>query len=172
MKKISSLLFLLGLVLVYIGTYAYYSKDIEGTVIFNTGKFAFDIKYKGSILTSIDLNDTVTDQAVAGKINPGDKGNFTFDVVATGSDVDVDYNVVFTGTNVPTNMEFYIDDTKVDLKNYTLSGILNYDASSMTKSYTVYWVWPYFGESTDDIDFVNKDIILNISANGNQRPNR
>lgn len=169
-KTIVGVSTLLCLIALYFGTYAYYKKKVNGTLIGHTGEIAFNVKYKDNTFTSVNLADTTDSEAIEGKINPGDSGEFTLVADATGSTENVAYSIVFRGENVPTNMIFFVDDQKVDLKNYVLINKIDY-GSSMTKTHTIKWKWPYFGEYDDDADFMNKNITINVEATGRQAGN-
>lgn len=169
-KTIVGVSTLLCLIALYFGTYAYYKQKVNGTLIGHTGEIAFNVKYKDNTFTSVNLADTTDSEAIEGKINPGDSGEFTLVADATGSTENVAYSIVFRGENVPTNMIFFVDDQKVDLKNYVLINKIDY-GSSMTKTHTIKWKWPYFGEYDDDADFMNKNITINVEATGRQAGN-
>ena len=169
-KKLIFSFALIGILLLSLGSYAYYLKRVNGRINASTGKFVFYVNYNGNTFNTINLVETVSGGSSDGKINPGDKGEFTLDIIATGSQMDIKYDIVFSGNNIPTNMNFYLDENKtvkVDLKDYTLSERIKY-ASTMTKSHTIYWEWVFDGSTDDDIDFAGKQITLNISIIGKQ----
>ena len=78
--KIYGLSFLLlALTFIYIGTYAYYMRVVEGKIKANTGAFTFDVLYNNATFKEVDLANTtgISNKTV---IVPGDKGSF--DLVA------------------------------------------------------------------------------------------
>lgn len=172
-KKIGVYLTVIGFCLIFIGSFAYYYKEFNGTIIGNSGAFVFDVYHNGNSFQNIDLYDTLTVKSVADErvIVPGDKGEFTLDVKATGSSTNVLYDIVFMGSNIPTNMVFYIDNKKVDMSSYTYNGFIS-AGDNMDVTHTIKWEWPYAGDANDDIDFINKKITISVNIIGKQTNDR
>ena len=84
-------------------------------------------------------------------------GKFELTATANGSSTDVEYEITFTGTNIPTNMKFYLNKQKTNKLDLTkgLKGYFNSDDTDKTKVYTIYWEWPFdSGENNqDDINY-------------------
>ena len=166
---------LFTLLLMYVGTYAYYMKVVNGTITGKTGAFTFDVLHNSEKFTSIDLYDTMENPSLTSKyIIPGDSGMFELTAIANGSSTDVEYEITFTGTNIPTNLKFYLNKqktNKLDLTN-SIKGYFNSDDTDKTKVYTIYWEWPYDSgvNNSDDINYQNKDILLDITITGKQSP--
>ena len=84
---------------------------------------------------------------------PGSRGVFNIVIDATGSDVDVEYNVEFLNeTKKPKNVIFQYDTYKVnsikELNQY-LSGTISANEEYKKRIITVDWIWPL--DSNDDI---------------------
>ena len=174
-KKIMGLcVSLLGLILVYIGTYAYYMRVVNGTITGNTGAFVFDVLHNDESFSSIDLYNTIESPSVTSSevIVPGDEGKFVLKASGVGSDVDIEYSIIFNGTNVPANMKFYLDEGKtkvLDVQTNKINGYLDISEST-SKEHTIYWEWPYdSGENNDlDYEYANKSISISVKVEGKQ----
>lgn len=173
-KKLMSLsLILLTLILVYIGTYAYYMRVVNGKITAKTGAFTFDVYHNNETFTSINLYDTAENPSLANRnIIPGDSGKFELVALATGSATDIEYEINFDATNVPTNMNFYLNEQKTNKINFEkgLKGYFNYDDENKSKTYTIYWEWPFDSDNDDDINYQGKALSLNINITGKQSP--
>ena len=102
-------------------------------------------------------SNTFTFDLVENKIAPGTQGKLDFTISNTGTDVGVNYDIVLTNTNAPTNIKFYSDSacTQV-LTNNTLTGTLAPNAAGGTV--TIYWKWDYEttnGDTADTTDGTN-----------------
>ena len=172
-KLIGLSLTLLGLVLTYVGTYAYYMKAVNGTITGKTGAFTFDVLHNNKTFKNIDLYETMENPSLTSKyIIPGDSGKFDLLVDATGSSTAVEYEIDFVGTNIPTNMKFYLDENKteeIELE-YGLIGYIKSTDETKNKLYTIYWEWPYDSGSNNykDIDFQDKEMTFDVTAIGKQ----
>ena len=164
---------ILGFTSILLGTISYYGTRINGTVIGKSKSFSFDVYHQSEQFTEIDLYNTINiHNGKERVINPGDSGDFTLTVVGTGSEVNIDYSIVFTSSNTPSNMHFYLDENKtneITIRNYTISGTINV-GSDMTNTHTIYWQWPYdSGENNiDDINYAGKPFTINVSVSGKQ----
>ena len=72
-KKLIFSFALIGILLLSLGSYAYYLKRVDGRISANTGKFVFYVNYNGNTFNTINLAETVSGGSSDGKINPGDK---------------------------------------------------------------------------------------------------
>lgn len=173
-KKLMSLsLILLTLILVYVGTYAYYMRVVNGKITAKTGAFTFDVYHNNETFTSINLYDTAENPSLANRnIIPGDSGKFELVALATESATDIEYEINFDATNVPTNMNFYLNEQKTNKINFEkgLKGYFNYDDENKSKTYTIYWEWPFDSDNDDDINYQGKALSLNVNITGKQSP--
>lgn len=168
-------LIMVGIVLLGAGTYAYYMIAIKGNIKIEAGTFVFDVLHNNTTFTNIDLYDTIENPSLTNKyIIPVDSGKFELTATANGSSTDVEYEITFTGTNIPTNMKFYLNKQKTNKLDLTkgLKGYFNSDDTDKTKVYTIYWEWPFdSGENNqDDINYQNKDILVDVKVVGKQSP--
>ena len=167
---------LFGLVLMYVGTYAYYMRVVNGTITGKTGAFTFDVLHNNETFTSIDLYDTITGtpsiESSDKVIIPGDKGSFVLTATGVGSSTDIEYTIMFNGSNVPSNMKFYLDEGKtkvLDVETNKIYGYLDKNGS-MVKEHTIYWEWPYDSGRYNDLDYeyANKNISIDVKVEGKQ----
>ena len=167
---------LFGLVLIYAGTYAYYMRVVNGTITGKTGAFTFDVLHNNETFTSIDLYDTITGtpsvESSDKVIIPGDKGSFVLTAAGVGSSSDIEYTIMFNGSNVPSNMKFYLDEGKtkvLDVETNKIYGYLDKNGS-MVKEHTIYWEWPYDSGRYNDLDYeyANKNISIDVKVEGKQ----
>ena len=171
-NKIYGLSFLLlVLTFIYIGTYAYYMRVVEGKIKANTGAFTFDVLYNNATFKEVDLASTtgVSNKSV---IVPGDKGSFDLVAKGSGSNVDIEYTITFNGSNVPSNMIFYLDENKtkvLDIETNTIEGVL-LTSGTMEKTHTIYWEWPYDSGRYNELDYEyqDKSIEIGVSITGKQ----
>ena len=171
-NKIYGLSFLLlVLTFIYIGTYAYYMRVVEGKIKANTGAFTFDVLYNNATFKEVDLASTtgVSNKTV---IVPGDKGSFDLVAKGSGSNVDIEYTIAFNGSSVPSNMMFYLDENKtkvLDIETNTIEGVL-LTSGTMEKTHTIYWEWPYDSGRYNELDYEyqDKSIEIGVSITGKQ----
>ena len=175
-KLIGLSLTLFGLVLMYVGTYAYYMRVVNGTIIGKTGAFTFDVLHNNETFTSIDLYDTITGtpsiESSDKVIIPGDKGSFVLTATGVGSSSDIEYTIMFNGSSTPSNMKFYLDEGKtkvLDVETNKIYGYLDKNGS-MVKEHTIYWEWPYDSGRYNDLDYeyANKNISIDVKVEGKQ----
>ncbi len=167
---------LFGLVLMYVGTYAYYVRVVNGTITGKTGAFTFDVLHNNETFTSIDLYDTITGtpsiESSDKVIIPGDKGSFVLTATGVGSSTDIEYTIMFNGSSIPSNMKFYLDEGKtkvLDVETNKIDGYLDKNGS-MVKEHTIYWEWPYDSGRYNDLDYeyANKNISIDVKVEGKQ----
>ena len=174
-KKLSVLAALVLAVLVTAysvsGTYAKYTttNTLSGTA--TVAKWAIAMKADGDAITStttIDLatamKDTVDDDTEAnvasGKIAPGTKGTFNFNVDGTGTEVDYTYTITLSNfQNVPTNFVLSgAEGTTVTTTGsgstlaYEITGTVTHDATEKSITKTLNWVWAYETTDGDEAD--------------------
>ena len=175
-KLIGLSLTLFGLVLMYAGTYAYYMRVVNGTIIGKTGAFTFDVLHNNKTFTSIDLYDTITGtpsiESSDKVIVPGDKGSFVLTATGVGTSSDIEYTIMFNGSSTPSNMKFYLDEGKtkvLDVETNKIYGYLDKNGS-MVKEHTIYWEWPYDSGRYNDLDYeyANKNISIDVKVEGKQ----
>ena len=178
MKKGNKKLLVVALLLLItatIGTYAIYRVTSTGTSSVDTA--AWKIKLNGTEQTSTtktftftnsNINWTKNTSAVANKIAPGSTGTITLELDATGSEVNVAYDVdvksiKIDGTEVPNTTGFTVALNSSD------TGKLAYAAENMKKNIVLDVAWA--GADTDeatkdaaDIDINGKTIAIEVEV--------
>ena len=177
MKKGNKKLLVVALLLLItaaIGTYAIYRVKSTGTGSVDTA--AWKIKLNGTEQTSTtktftftnsNINWTKNTSAVANKIAPGSTGTITLELDATGSEVNVAYDVnvksvKIDGTEVSNTTGFTVVPNSSD-------GKLAYAAENMKKNIVLDVAWA--GADTDeatkdaaDIDINGKTIAIEVEV--------
>lgn len=158
-------LILLFIVLLLGYTFSKYKQNISVNTSSTVAKWSFS----GSVVnsktsstdTTISLADTVNSSKVKSqKIAPGTSGKFSIVIDATGSEVDLEYDVAIASeTHKPTNLYFTYNgenySTLSDLINKInktndedkgtkeFSGIISHKAENKIVTYDIDWNWPY-----------------------------
>ena len=149
MRKIFGIAFLfLGLLLISIGTYSFYSTEVILGAVTNTEDFTINV-------TGFD--DPITKSYALKKgefLMPGDSGEFDIDIDVNSSS-DVYLTIDFDKENIPSNLNFYLDSNHTILLNKYFKILDN-----KTEKITVFWHWD--GTRSDDAD--NKYMGKNIDA--------
>ena len=164
---------ILGFVLMFIGSYAYYMRVVNGTITGNAGAFIFDVLYNDVSFTTVDLYDTIESPSSSNRvIVPGDKGSFDLVAKGTGSDTSIEYSISFNTSTVPENMIFYLDEGKtqvLDIYTNKINGYLDV-TGTMEKTHTIYWEWPYDSGKYNDLDIKHsgQNITINVTIAAKQ----
>ena len=123
-------------VIVILGTvtYAFYQSSINGTVSGTIAKWSFTANNQTD---SFDLN--------LGKLYPGKSGTYNITLSAESSDLDVYYELIFTGANINEFMYWDSSYTKPLQDYYSNSYIGKYGVITKGSSVTIpiYFNWPY-----------------------------
>ena len=164
-KKLLVIALLLLLVTVSFGTYAIYRVKSTGTATVNTA--AWSVKLNGTSQTSTtktfnftndNISWTKSKAAVDNKIAPGANGTITLELDATGSEVNVAYEVnvksiKVDGEVIPNTNEFTVKLNSAD------TGKLAYSATNMKKDIVLDFNWAGSDSDTDEKDMA--DIAIN-----------
>jgi len=133
-------------------TYAKYIASDNATGSAEVAKWAFQIQKEGERTKTIKLVDTVNTAVTSGKIAPGTSGSFQIVLDATGSEVDLEYELKFVNEqNKPKNLHFSF----LELKANTLEGlgimqgVLKNEYKNKTRVIEVSWAWDYETGKTD-----------------------
>ena len=151
-KIILVMLSIIGLVALLVGSIAYYRIVVNGSIKGSTGNAVFVLR---------DSDNSVWDNKVIdlGKINPGDSGEFTVTMDASGSVVDMYATLEIERTNLPTNLKFYTtSDHKSELHKYYSF----LETTNQTETLTIYWYWNPYIDDIEDSKFIN---VSNLEAN-------
>jgi len=157
-KIILIICIIIGICSILVGSIAYYRIVVEGSIKGSTGNAVFVLKDENSnVWNNKEIN--------LGKVNPGDSGEFTVTMDASGSTVDMYATLEFDRTNLPTNLKFYTtSDHKSELHKY-----YSFLEQNGTKSetLTIYWYWnPYISDEEDNkfINVSNLEARIKVSA--------
>ena len=141
---------IIGICSILVGSIAYYRIVVEGSIKGSTGNAVFVLKDENSnVWNNKEIN--------LGKVNPGDSGEFTVTMDASGSAVDMYATLEIERNTLPTNLKFYTtSDHKSELHKYY--SFLEQNGTS-SETLTIYWYWnPYISDEEDN-KFINIDSI-------------
>ena len=141
---------IIGICSILVGSIAYYRIVVEGSIKGSTGNAVFVLKDENSnVWNNKEIN--------LGKVNPGDSGEFTVTMDASGSTVDMYATLELDRGTLPTNLKFYTtSDHKSELHKYY--SFLEKGVTS-SETLTIYWYWnPYISDEEDN-KFINIDSI-------------
>ena len=151
-KLILVMLSIIGVIALLVGSIAYYRIVVEGNIKVSTGNAVFVLR---------DSDNSVWDnkEVNLGKVNPGDSGEFTVTLDASGSVVDMYATLEIERTNLPTNLKFYTtSDHKSELHKYYSF----LETTNQTETLTIYWYWNPYIDDVEDGKFIN---VSNLEAN-------
>ena len=159
------LLFAICIVSLLFGSVAYYRFLVSGNINGSTGNAVFNVtgfKDDSSSIKTIEL----------GKVNPGDSGEFTITLDASGSTVDmyatlsIDRGDSSNNTELPTNLKFYTTpDHKSELHKYY--SFLE-TTGTQKEELTIYWYWNPFISDEEDNKYINREFSANIKVSAVQ----
>ena len=159
-KKLLFLMFVIGFIGLFVGSFSYYRKVVSGSLVTNTGKAIFVLR---DTVDGESWNNKVID---LGNINPGDSGSFDVVMDASGSDVDMYATLEIERSNLPSNLKFYTTvDHKSELHKYY--SFLEKNGTNK-ESLTLYWYWNPYLDDFDDANYMNKSISANITVSAVQ----
>ena len=144
---------IIGICSILVGSIAYYRIVVEGNIKGSTGNAVFVLKDENSnVWNNKEIN--------LGKVNPGDSGEFTVTMDASGSTVDMYATLELDRGTLPTNLKFYTtSDHKSELHKY-YSFLEHSEIKSETL--TIYWYWNPYISDEEDSKFIN---VSNLEAN-------
>ena len=144
---------IIGICSILVGSIAYYRIVVEGSIKGSTGIAVFVLKDENSnVWNNKEIN--------LGKVNPGDSGEFTVTMDASGSTVDMYATLELDRGTLPTNLKFYTtSDHKSELHKYY--SFLEQNGTN-SETLTIYWYWNPYIDDIEDSKFINVD---NIEAN-------
>ena len=157
-KLILVMVSIICIVILLVGSIAYYRIVVNGSIKGSTGNAVFVLR---------DSDNSVWNNKVIdlGKINPGDSGEFTVTMDASGSTVDMYATLEIERTNLPTNLKFYTtSDYKSELHKYY--SFLEKSGTN-SETLTIYWYWNPYIDDIEDSKFINVsnlEAIVRVSA--------
>jgi len=148
---------IIGICSILVGSIAYYRIVVEGNIKGSTGNAVFVLKDENSnVWNNKEIN--------LGKVNPGDSGEFTVTMDASGSTVDMYATLEIERNTLPTNLKFYTtSDHKSELHKYYSF----LETTNQTETLTIYWYWnPYISDEEDNkfINVSNLEAKIKVSA--------
>ena len=143
---------IIGICSILVGSIAYYRIVVEGSIKASTGNAVFVLKDENSnVWNNKEIN--------LGKVNPGDSGEFTVTMDASGSTVDMYVTLEIERNTLPTNLKFYTtSDHKSELHKYYSF----LETTNQTETLTIYWYWNPYIDDIEDSKFIN---VSNLEAN-------
>ena len=152
-KIILIICIIIGICSILVGSIAYYRIVVEGNIKGSTGNAVFVLKDENSnVWNNKEIN--------LGKVNPGDSGEFTVTMDASGSTVDMYATLELDRGTLPTNLKFYTtSDHKSELHKYY--SFLEHSGIK-SETLTIYWYWNPYISDIEDNKFIN---VSNLEAN-------
>ena len=149
---------IIGICSILVGSIAYYRIVVEGSIKGSTGNAVFVLKDENSnVWNNKEIN--------LGKVNPGDSGEFTVTMDASGSTVDMYATLEIDRGTLPTNLKFYTTSNhKSELHKYY--SFLEKSGTN-SETLTIYWYWNPYISDEEDSKFINKESIeakIRVSA--------
>jgi len=167
------------IIVAFIGgqSYSKYVSKVRGDGIAEVATWSFKVNGGQEHVQTIQLGSTCNNETlIDNKIAPGTSGGFNIMVDGTGSDVGINYHIVFENETVkPTNLKFIYNSQEFnsieELQN-NLSGTINANDEDKTRTLTIGWKWDYETGKTeeeiasnDKIDTQNAQNIANYTFN-------
>jgi len=152
---------LLAIVLLGIGTIAYFRRTVNGDITGQTGNLVLVVNEANAVNNesfSVSLNRSEEEPYVM----PDDKGTFDINIDSTGSSTDVDVTITISRTNLPDNLKFYLDENytqELTTKTYMLK-----KSDDMTMTVSVYWFWDGSVDDENDTLFMGETLEANVSV--------
>ena len=159
-KVFISILSIICMITILIGSIAYYRIVVNGSITGNTGKAVF-------VLRDTEAGESWNNKNISlGSINPGDSGSFDVVMDASGSTVDMYATLNIERNNLPSNLKFYTTaDHKSELNKYY--SFLEKNGTNKEKL-TLYWYWNPYLDDSEDSNYMNRNISANINVNAVQ----
>jgi len=152
---------LVAIVLLGIGTIAYFRRTVNGDITGQTGNLVLIVNEANAVENesfSVSLNRSEEEPFVL----PDDKGTFDINIDSTGSTTDVDVTITISRTNLPDNLKFYLDSNytqELTTKTYMLK-----KSDDMTMTVPVYWFWDGSVDDENDTLFMGETLEANVSV--------
>jgi len=152
---------LVAIVLLSIGTIAYFRRTVNGDITGQTGNLVLIVNEANAVENesfSVSLNRSEEEPYVM----PDDKGTFDINIDSTGSTTDVDVTITISRTNLPDNLKFYLDENyteELTTKTYVLK-----KSDNMTMTVPVYWFWDGSVDDENDTLFMGETLEANVSV--------
>jgi len=152
---------LIAIVLLGIGTIAYFRRTVNGDITGQTGNLVLIVNEANAVNNesfSVSLNRSEEEPYVM----PDDKGTFDINIDSTGSSTDVDVTITISRTNLPDNLKFYLDEDYT--KELTTKTYMLKKSDDMTMTVPVYWFWDGSVDDENDTLFMGETLEANVSV--------
>ena len=153
-----AIIILIALILLVAGkSYSKYINQVYGKGIIKVADWSFLVNGENTTITNINLANTYKVETLKeNTIAPGTKGSFNLMIDANGSEVGIEYKVMFENeTDKPSNLKFIYGETVVNsLKELEplLIGKIEVQDTEKIKNMEINWVWEYeTGENNEEI---------------------
>ena len=163
-KLILVMISIICIVILLVGSIAYYRIVVSGSITGSTGNAVF-------VLRDTEDGESWNNKVInLGQINPGDSGSFDVVMDASGSSVDMYATLSIDrgvgDTELPTNLKFYTNsDHKSELHKYY--SFLEKSGTNK-ETLTVYWYWNPYIDDIEDTKYMNKSFSASINVNAVQ----
>jgi len=152
---------LVVIVLLGIGTIAYFRRTVNGDITGQAGNLVLIVNEADAVLNETFLV-TLKRSETENFIMPDDKGIFNLNIDSTGSSDDVAATITISRLNLPENLKFYLDEDYTE--ELTTKTFIIEKSDDMTMTVPVYWFWDGSISDEDDSNFINTEISANISV--------
>lgn len=165
MKKIVILVVILLIVAITLiagKSYSKYINEVYGKGIIKVADWSFIVNGESTKITNINLANTYKKETLKeNTIAPGTQGSFNIAIDANGSEVGIEYTVIFENeTDKPSNLKFIYGETTVNsIKELEplLKGKIQAGDSEKIRTMEIKWIWQYeTGDNENQIEENNK----------------
>lgn len=143
-------------------SYSRYINEVYGKGVIKVADWSFIVNGESTKITNINLANTYKKETLKeNTIAPGTQGSFNIVIDANGSEVGIEYKVIFENeTDKPSNLKFVYGEKIVnsikELEPLLKGEIQAVDAEKI-KTMEIKWVWEYeTGENKEQIEENNK----------------
>ena len=141
---------LLIVILSFLGgnAYARYMSQVVGQANAEVAKWSFKVNGNTDNMQTINLSSAYDNEFISkNKLAPGTTGSFDIVIDATGTEVGLDYLVIFENEqNKPANLKYIYDGIEYnsicDISN-KIKGKINANDLEKTKTIKINWKWDY-----------------------------
>jgi len=151
---------LMAIVLLGVGTIAYFRRAVNGNITGNTGILVFNVNgLTGE--TSETLEYSLNRSEEEPYVYPGDSGYFDLEITAEGSSTDVYVTLDIIRDHLPDNLKFY---TTEDHKSVINTRYIFFEKTGeMSETRRIYWYWDGTKDDINDSLFINQTLSARIT---------
>ena len=163
---------LLIVILSFVGgnVYAKYLSQVIGQGSAEIAKWDFKVNGQTDNIQTINLASAYNNEFISqNKLAPGTDGSFDIVIDATGTEVGLDYEVIFENEeNKPSNFKYVyngIEYNSISELSNKIKGKINANDVEKTKTITINWKWDY--ETGRTQEEINKNNLLDTNDGKN-----